>query len=69
MKASNWLYNYTRHTRTGDRTYKDGDIEITWTGLRLKSGIKHMDIIMTDSEISELNKMLTNLLQSKKKIK
>ena len=66
MKASNWLWGHTRHTRTGDRTYKVGTIEASWRGIKLLSDNKYMDIELTDEEIVKLQTELSRIQAAKK---
>jgi hypothetical protein len=66
MKASNWLWGYTRHTRTGDRTYKIGTIEASLRGIKLVSDSKYMDIELSDAEIIDLIKHLEKIQMAKK---
>lgn len=66
MKAWNWYYNAGRHTRS-DRTFRIGEIEVTYSGIRLTcpSQNKHMDIEMSDAELDKLISDLKYMKQYK----
>ncbi len=69
MKAGNWLFNYVRHTRDGDRVYKEGTIDVTLRGLELKSDMKSMQILLSDEEMDELEFQLNKMKIYKRSIK
>lgn len=69
MKAGNWLWQHVRHTRDGDRTFKEGRISAHEKGLTLRTDTHEMKIYLTDEEIGELEFQLRKVIYAKKQEK